>query len=169
MGQVTVTLNGRTYRLSCGEGEEQRLLTLAGHVRERVEALSTEFGHAGDDRLLLMAALLVTDELFDARDRLMELMNAQRQAPAEDVAAAVPGQPLPVPPAAAAPAPPPLAAAPPPQAPPLQRPQAQVQRSSGAVAGQGRPQPQQGSGRGDVRQPQRGPAPAQRPARSLES
>lgn len=95
MGQVTVTLNGRTYRLSCGDGEEERLLSLASHVRERIEALSTEFGHAGDDRLLLMAALLVTDELFDARDRLMEAMVAGRPADADmDPRTVMPPEPM---------------------------------------------------------------------------
>lgn len=70
MGQVTVTLNGRTYRLRCEDGEEQRLLALSEHVKEKVEQLIREFGQIGDDRLLLMASLLLTDELFEANERL---------------------------------------------------------------------------------------------------
>ncbi len=70
MGQVAVTLNGRTYKLRCGEGEEERLMQLAAHVRGQLETLTAEFGQAGDERLLLMAALLVADELFDARTRI---------------------------------------------------------------------------------------------------
>jgi len=70
MGQVTVTLNGRSYRLSCGEGEEKRLLALADHVRGKLNMLVKQFGQAGDDRLLLMAALIIADELWDARARL---------------------------------------------------------------------------------------------------
>ncbi len=73
MGQVSVTLNGRTYRLRCEDGEEQRLLALAEHVRGKVDRLLSEFGQIGDDRLLLMAALLLTDELFEARDRIAAL------------------------------------------------------------------------------------------------
>lgn len=69
MGQVAVTVNGRTYRLKCGDGEEARLLELAGYLTARVEAVAKEFGQVGDDRLLLMAALLITDELFDVRAR----------------------------------------------------------------------------------------------------
>ncbi len=72
MGQVTVTLNGRTYRLKCGDGEETRLLELAHHVREKIEHLAIEFGQVGDDRLTVMAALLITDELFDAREALKQ-------------------------------------------------------------------------------------------------
>ncbi len=70
MGQISVTLNGRTYSLRCGEGEEERLLALASLVKQRVEALAVEFGQIGDDRLLLMAALMIADELFDAKDAL---------------------------------------------------------------------------------------------------
>lgn len=72
MGQVTVTLNGRTYRLRCEDGEEQRLFALADHVRGKVESLIAQFGQIGDDRLLLMASLLVTDELFEMREQLAE-------------------------------------------------------------------------------------------------
>ena len=70
MGQVTVTLNGRSYRLRCGEGEEQRLLALAEHVRGKLNGLVQQFGQAGEDRLLLMTALLIADELWDAKARL---------------------------------------------------------------------------------------------------
>lgn len=70
MGQVTVTVNGRSYRLRCGDGEESRLLELAAHVRDRIETLVSEFGQAGDERLTVMAALLITDELFDAKSRI---------------------------------------------------------------------------------------------------
>jgi cell division protein ZapA len=73
MGQVTVTVNGRTYRLRCGEGEERRLLELAAYVNERVDGIAMEFGQIGDDRLLLMAALLIADELWDTREQLWRL------------------------------------------------------------------------------------------------
>lgn len=70
MGQVSVTLNSRTYRLACDDGEEERLLELATHVKQRVDQLTIEFGQVGDDRLLLMAALLIADELWDTRRAL---------------------------------------------------------------------------------------------------
>lgn len=73
MGQVAVTLNGRTYRLRCGDGDEARLLQLADYLEQRIEALAAEFGQVGDERLLLMAALLIADELWDARDQLQQL------------------------------------------------------------------------------------------------
>ena len=86
MGQVTVTLNGRSYRLECGDGEEERLRQLAAHVRERMDKLVAEFGQAGDERLALMAALLVTDELFDARQRVVDLERQVGLAGSSDTA-----------------------------------------------------------------------------------
>ena len=70
MGQVTVTLNAKTYRLRCGDGEEQRLAELAEHVGQRIEHLATQFGQFGDERLLLMAALLITDDMLELKARL---------------------------------------------------------------------------------------------------
>jgi cell division protein ZapA len=75
MGQVTVVLNGRTYRLECGEGEESHLIALAAYLGTHIEDMKRKFGQVGDDRLILMASLLVTDELWELR-REMEAMKA---------------------------------------------------------------------------------------------
>jgi cell division protein ZapA len=72
MGQVAVNVNGRVYRFDCGDGEEARLEELVSHVRGRIEALAQEYGNVGDDRLILTAALLTADELFDTRAALAE-------------------------------------------------------------------------------------------------
>ena len=75
MGQVTVVLNGRTYRLECGEGEENHLIALAEYLGTHVEDMKRKFGQVGDDRLILMASLLITDELWELR-REMEALKA---------------------------------------------------------------------------------------------
>ena len=67
MGQVSIILNDRIYRLVCDDGEEDRLAELATYVKSKVAQLTAELGHAGDERLLLMAALMIADELWDAR------------------------------------------------------------------------------------------------------
>lgn len=67
MGQVSITVNDRVYRLVCDDGDEDRLVELATYVKSKVAGLTEQFGHAGDERLMLMAALLVADELYDAR------------------------------------------------------------------------------------------------------
>ena len=73
MGQVSVTLNGRTYRLECGSGEEQRLIELSEYLAAHVETMKHKFGQVGDDRLILMAALMVTDDLWEARRHIEEM------------------------------------------------------------------------------------------------
>ena len=67
MGQVSVTINNRTYRLACDAGEEDRLVELVAYLKAKVEKLTAEVGHVGDERLMFMAALQIADELLDAR------------------------------------------------------------------------------------------------------
>ena len=73
MGQVAINVNGRLYRFDCGDGEEQRLRELAAYVKGRIESLVKEYGKVGDERLMLTAALLITDELMDARAHIAEM------------------------------------------------------------------------------------------------
>ncbi len=73
MAQASITLNGRIYRLNCGAGEEVRLKQLSEIVGAKLEALVAEFGQVGDDRLLLMSALLIADELVEANNRVAAL------------------------------------------------------------------------------------------------
>jgi cell division protein ZapA len=85
MGQVAVTIYGRSYRFDCGAGEEARLGELAAFVKGRIEELNRQFGNAGEERLLLMAALLIADELWDARAALAEKPGAgARKEPASE-------------------------------------------------------------------------------------
>ena len=66
MGQVAITVNGRSYRFECGDGEEARLKELAAYVKSRMDGLTREHGNIGEERLLLMTALLIADDLWDA-------------------------------------------------------------------------------------------------------
>ena len=80
MGQVSVTLNGRTYRLECGEGEETHLIALAEYLGSHVDTMKRKFGHVGDDRLILMASLLVIDEFWELRRQMQEMKTALAEA-----------------------------------------------------------------------------------------
>jgi cell division protein ZapA len=70
MPLVNVMVNGRAYTIACDDGEEDHLRELAAHVDAKVRELLESVGQVGDLRILLMAALLVTDEYFEARQRL---------------------------------------------------------------------------------------------------
>jgi cell division protein ZapA len=70
MAQVTIEVNGRPYQVGCEDGQEQHLRDLAAIFDRNVRQVSNEMGQLGDTRLLLMGALLLADELADARNRL---------------------------------------------------------------------------------------------------
>jgi cell division protein ZapA len=73
MSQVTVTINGRQFRMACEDGQESHLLRLAADLDQRIERLRGTFGEIGDTRLTVMAALTVADELADTGGRLRRL------------------------------------------------------------------------------------------------
>ena len=70
MAQVSVTINGRVYRMACDDGQEDHLVRLARELDARIGKLRESFGEIGDTRLTVMAALVVADELSEARRRI---------------------------------------------------------------------------------------------------
>ena len=62
MGQVSFTVNDHPYQLACEDGQEERLETLAQVIDQKVVDLVDTLGHVGQDRLLLMASILLLDE-----------------------------------------------------------------------------------------------------------
>jgi cell division protein ZapA len=76
MPETAITLNGRIYRFSCGEADAPRLRELSQVVASKLDALVAEYGQVGDDRLLLMSALQIADELLEARARAAALESA---------------------------------------------------------------------------------------------
>jgi cell division protein ZapA len=69
MAQAVVTIAGRTYRMNCDEGEEPHIEELARHVDAKIDELRGAFGEIGDQRITVMAALTIADELFSARKK----------------------------------------------------------------------------------------------------
>ena len=70
MPLVNVMVNSRAYTIACDGGEEDHLKELAGHVDEKVRELVSTVGQVGDQKLLLMASVLIADELHEANSRL---------------------------------------------------------------------------------------------------
>lgn len=73
MPEVNVEINGRKYRMACEEGQQQRLIGLAGRFNKHVEALKGAVGEIGDNRLTVMAGIAVVDELAEAERRIKAL------------------------------------------------------------------------------------------------
>ena len=59
--------------MSCAEGEEARLEALARVVEEKIVEMREGFTEIGEQRIVVMAAIAMADELTDARERLVAL------------------------------------------------------------------------------------------------
>ena len=69
MAHVTVTIAGRAYRMACDDGQEEHLSRLGQEVDARIDDLRKAFGEIGDQRLSVMAAITLADELSELRRR----------------------------------------------------------------------------------------------------
>lgn len=85
MGQITVVVNEQKYSLACRDGEEEHLEALAKYVDDKAKHLVENLGNVGEARVLLMAALLVSDELLETRENMAALQNGDSKAVKEAV------------------------------------------------------------------------------------
>ena len=73
MAQVNLTVNGRVYRMACEDGEEDHVAELGARFDAAIDELRGALGEIGDQRLMVMAGILMTDRLDDAERRLRRL------------------------------------------------------------------------------------------------
>lgn len=82
MGQVSFEVNGQPYQLSCDDGQEERLASLAHTIDEKIVEITASVGHLSQERLLLMASILLLD---DAADEAAEGQKSAVQPASVDV------------------------------------------------------------------------------------
>lgn len=82
MATVTVEINGRPYAVGCADGQEERVRILGKQFDTSVRQVAGDVGHVGDIRLFLMAALMLADELHEARLALQNGPATTTPAPA---------------------------------------------------------------------------------------
>jgi cell division protein ZapA len=82
MAQVTVRINGYAYIVGCEDGQESHLEQMAAEIEQRINSIKAIGGQSGEARLLMLAALLLADELHDHRTN-----QAPAPEPASDAAA----------------------------------------------------------------------------------
>jgi cell division protein ZapA len=80
LAEVSIRFNNRTYRFACSDSEAARFGEVADYLKSKLNALMQEHGPIGDERLILMAALTVADELFDARADIDELLEGSGES-----------------------------------------------------------------------------------------
>ena len=73
MAQVNVVINGRQYRMGCEDGQEAHVVKIAQEIDALIERLRQAHGEIGDQRLTVMAALTVADELSEQSEKIRRL------------------------------------------------------------------------------------------------
>ncbi len=73
MGQITVTIADKVYRIACDDGQEEHLLKLATELDGRIGDMRQTFGEIGDRRLMVMAAIAFLDQREELRERVARL------------------------------------------------------------------------------------------------
>ena len=80
MGEVVVRVNGRDFALSCADGQEPRIRRLAQYVDAKIGEFAKNLGQIGEARLILLAALVIADELSDANEAFQQERSRTRAA-----------------------------------------------------------------------------------------
>ena len=69
MARVDISLGGRHYPIACDDGQEDRVRRIAAYIDKKITSMGSLAG-ATDTHVLVMASLMLGDELFDAHSRL---------------------------------------------------------------------------------------------------
>jgi cell division protein ZapA len=83
MAQVTVRINGYAYTVGCQDGEEQHLQQMAEQVERRIDSIKAVAGQSGESRMLVMAALLMADDLYEMGKTLKDAQTTEGGAASE--------------------------------------------------------------------------------------
>jgi len=67
MASLELEVGGRKYTLACRDGEEPHLRSVAAMVDRKVREATSALGSLGEARQLLLASLLLADELKEQR------------------------------------------------------------------------------------------------------
>ncbi|WJH40740.1 cell division protein ZapA [Aliirhizobium terrae] len=73
MAQISVTIDGKAYRMACEEGQEDHLTELAARLDRYVGHLKSQFGEIGDLRITVMAGIMIMDELSEMTRKVTAL------------------------------------------------------------------------------------------------
>jgi cell division protein ZapA len=88
MAQVSLTVNGRAFAVTCEDGQEARIRRLGQYIDAKIAEFVRSVGQVGEARLLLLSALVIADELADAEEALRVAQNGSQAADAKAASAA---------------------------------------------------------------------------------
>lgn len=70
MPDVKISINGRVYEIGCDAGQEGRIVDLASYIDQRLQQIARSGAAYNDAHLTVLTALVLADEIFEARDAL---------------------------------------------------------------------------------------------------
>lgn len=76
MPQVNVEINGRSYRLSCGPGEEEHVIALSRRIEKHAAKVGRATTPVAEAQSLVMVALILADELQETETKV-DALNTQ--------------------------------------------------------------------------------------------
>ena len=79
MSQVTLQVGGKAYPVSCADGEEDHVRRLAAVIDGKLTAMGSNLV-PGDAQNLLFAALILADEVEEARSAAPHAPTSQRSS-----------------------------------------------------------------------------------------
>ena len=70
MATVSIRINGHSYSVGCENGQERHLQAMAMQVERRVQHIRA-LGFTGESHVLVLASLLMADEIQDLASQLL--------------------------------------------------------------------------------------------------
>lgn len=83
MPEVHIDIGGRSFEVSCQEGEEHYLKSAARMLDEEAQVLTSQIGRIPEQRMLLMAGLMLADKTAGLQDKLREMEDRMAEKEAE--------------------------------------------------------------------------------------
>ena len=83
MPEVNIDIGGRTFEVSCQDGEEHYLQAAARMLDEEASVLTAQIGRLPEARMLLMAGLMLADKTAGMQDKLREAGDKMAEKDAE--------------------------------------------------------------------------------------
>ena len=76
MAEVDITINNRLYRISCKDGEEERIKSLATLLDNQVQQLAEKIGQLGEARMILLASLVLLDKSDETQKEVEKILGS---------------------------------------------------------------------------------------------
>ena len=70
MANINIKFNNKEYLLSCDDGQEESLKKLTSFLDKKYNELKDELGGIGENKLLLITTIKITDDYFNLKQKV---------------------------------------------------------------------------------------------------